>query len=69
MGMIGVSGVMPTHYTELAMERRRYQDTSMWTFYGHLHAPRRFSFFRAWEKYRFPVGYERGKDDFHRFPV
>ena len=24
-------------------------------------------FFRAWEKYRFPVGYERGKDDFTAF--
>ena len=32
MGMVGVSGVMPTHYTELAMERRRYQDTTMWSF-------------------------------------
>jgi type VI secretion system protein ImpH len=45
MGMIGVSGVMPTHYTELAMERRRYQDTSMWTFMDIFTHPRRFSFF------------------------
>lgn len=67
MGMIGVSGVMPTHYTELAMERRRYQDTSMWAFMDMFTHRAVSLFFRAWEKYRFPVGYERGKDDFTEF--
>lgn len=67
MGMIGVSGVMPTNYTELAMERRRYQDTSMWAFMDIFTHRAVSLFFRAWEKYRFPVGYERGKDDFTEF--
>ena len=67
MGMIGVSGVMPTHYTELAMERRRYQDTSMWSFMDIFTHRSVSLFFRAWEKYRFPVAYERGKDDFTEF--
>jgi type VI secretion system protein ImpH len=67
MGMIGVSGVMPTHYTELAMERRRYHDTSMWAFMDMFTHRAVSLFFRAWEKYRFPVGYERGQDDFTAF--
>lgn len=67
MGMIGVSGVMPTHYTELAIERRRYGDTAMWSFMDIFTHRAVSLFFRAWEKYRFPVGYERGKDDFTEF--
>ena len=67
MGMIGVSGVMPTHYTELAMERRRYHDTSMWSFMDIFTHRSVSLFFRAWEKYRFPVTYERGQDDFTAF--
>ena len=67
MGMLGISGVMPTHYTELAMERNRYRDTAMWSFMD-IFTHRSVSFFyRAWEKYRFPVGYERGQDDFTAF--
>jgi type VI secretion system protein ImpH len=67
MGMIGVSGVMPTHYTELAMERSRYRDTAMWSFMDIFTHRAVSLFFRAWEKYRFPVSYERGKDDFTEF--
>lgn len=67
MGMIGVSGVMPVHYTELAMERRRYRDTAMWSFMDIFTHRAVSIFFRAWEKYRFPVGYERGTDDFTAF--
>ncbi len=67
MGMIGVSGVMPAHYTELAIERRRYGDTAMWSFMDIFTHRAVSLFFRAWEKYRFPVGYERGADDFTEF--
>lgn len=67
MGMIGVSGVMPVHYTELALERRRYRDTAMWSFMDMFTHRAVSIFFRAWEKYRFPVGYERGQDDFTAF--
>ena len=67
MGMIGVSGVMPVHYTELAIERRRYRDTAMWSFMDIFTHRAVSIFFRAWEKYRFPVGYERGHDDFTAF--
>jgi type VI secretion system protein ImpH len=64
MGMVGVSGVMPVHYTELVLERLRYGDTAMWAFLDIFTHRAVSLFFRAWEKYRFPVGYERGKDAF-----
>lgn len=64
MGMIGVSGVMPSHYTELALDRARYRDTAMWSFMDIFTHRAVSLFFRAWEKYRFPIGYERGNDDF-----
>jgi type VI secretion system protein ImpH len=64
MGMVGVSGVMPVHYTELIMERVRYRDTAMWLFLDIFTHRTVSMFFRAWEKYRFPVSYERGQDDF-----
>lgn len=67
MGMLGINGVMPTHYTELAIERRRYQDTTMWSFMDIFTHRSVSMFYRAWEKYRFPVSYERGKDDFTAF--
>jgi type VI secretion system protein ImpH len=63
MGLTGPLGVLPAHYTELVMERARYRDTALWHFldiFGH----RLLSlFYRAWEKHRFPVAYERGEPD------
>jgi type VI secretion system protein ImpH len=64
MGMVGVSGAMPVHYTELIMERVRYRDTAMWAFMDIFTHRAVAMFFRAWGKYRFPVNYERGNDDF-----
>lgn len=67
MGMVGISGVLPTHYTELVMERVRYRDTAMWSFLDIFTHRTVSLFYRAWEKYRFPVAYERGNDDFTKF--
>jgi type VI secretion system protein ImpH len=67
MGMVGISGSMPVHYTELIMERARYRDTTMWSFLDIFTHRSVSMFFRAWEKYRFPVSYERGNDDFTAF--
>jgi type VI secretion system protein ImpH len=64
MGMVGVSGVMPVHYTELLIDRARYRDTAMWNFLDIFTHRAVSIFFRAWGKYRFPLGYERGQDDF-----
>ncbi|HSK74085.1 MAG TPA: type VI secretion system baseplate subunit TssG [Pyrinomonadaceae bacterium] len=67
MGMTGPIGVLPVHYTELLIDRARYRDTAMWAFldiYTHRSAS---LFYRAWEKYRFPVQYERGNDHFTEY--
>jgi type VI secretion system protein ImpH len=64
MGMIGVSGVLPVHYTELAMDRIRHRDTALWAFLDIFTHRSVSMFYRAWAKYRFPIGYERGNDDF-----
>jgi type VI secretion system protein ImpH len=67
MGMVGMMGAMPTHYSELIIDRARYGDRTLWEFLD-LFTHRTVSlFFRAWEKYRFPVNYERGKDDFTEY--
>lgn len=64
MGMLGTSGAMPMHYTELAFDRLRYRDTTLWAFLDIFTHRSVSSFFRAWAKYRFPVGYESGEDQF-----
>ncbi len=67
MGMLGANGAMPVHYTELAMSRIRYGDTTMWAFMDIFTHRVVSMFFRAWEKYRFPISYERGNDDFTEY--
>jgi type VI secretion system protein ImpH len=65
LGLYGPSGVLPTHYTQLLMdiqrdvrgpERRSLRD--WFDLFNH-----RFIslFYRAWEKYRFHLPYERGE--------
>lgn len=64
MGMAGVSGVLPSHYTDLLMDRIRHRDTAMWSFLDIFTHRAVSLFYRAWCKYRFPIAYERGNDDF-----
>lgn len=67
MGMVGTSGVMPMPYTELIMMRARYGDRAMWSFLDMFTHRSVSMFYRAWSKYRFPVGYERGDDKFTKY--
>ena len=67
MGMLGTGGVLPMHYTELAIDRIRYRDTAFWSFLDIFTHRSVSLFFRAWTKYRFPVGYETGNDDFTEY--
>jgi len=67
MGMVGISGVLPNHYSEMIVDRARYRDTALWSFTDIFTHRAVSMFFRAWEKYRVPVQYERGNDDFTKF--
>ncbi len=63
MGLTGPLGVLPSHITELVAERVRYKDTALWEFLDLFNHRFISLFYRAWERYRFTVAYERGAHD------
>lgn len=63
MGLTGPLGVLPHAYTELLIDRTRHRDTALWEFLDLFNHRMISLFYRAWEKYRFPVAYERGEED------
>jgi type VI secretion system protein ImpH len=63
MGVTGPLGVLPYQYTELLMERARYKDTALWNFLDIFNHRMLSLFYRVWEKYHFPIAYERSKSD------
>jgi len=62
-GMAGPIGVLPHTYTELLIERGRRQDRALGDFLDLFNHRFLSFFYRAWEKYRFPVAYERDRKD------
>lgn len=63
MGLIGPSGQLPLYYTELVAERARERDRTLRDFFDIFQHRAISLFYRAWEKYRFAVPFERGEDD------
>lgn len=63
MGMFGPLGMLPVHYTAFIRERVRVGDRTLRDFLDIFNHRLVSLFYRAWEKYRFGVPYERGERD------
>jgi type VI secretion system protein ImpH len=61
MGLTGPQGVLPLYYTELVRDRNRIKDYTLRDFLDIFNHRIVSLFYRAWEKYRFVVPYERGE--------
>lgn len=59
LGLTGPSGVLPQHYTSLLMEQHRANEHCLAAFQDIFNHRAISLFYRAWEKYRFVVSYER----------
>jgi type VI secretion system protein ImpH len=63
LGLTGAAGVLPYHYTALLLRRLRLKDQSLRDFLDLFHHRLLALFYRAWEKYRLPLAYERCRLD------
>jgi type VI secretion system protein ImpH len=63
MGLVGHMGVLPHHYSVEVMERNRARDFALRDFLDLFHHRLLALFYRAWERYRFYVPWERGEQD------
>lgn len=63
LGLTGPSGVLPRHYTSLIIERThpKHKDFALRDFLDLFNHRSISLFYRAWDKYRFPPGYERAQ--------
>jgi type VI secretion system protein ImpH len=63
MGLNGPMGVLPISYSEWMNDRIRAKDYALQAFFDLFHHRLISLFYQAWEKYRFPVAYERDRND------
>ncbi|MEI6415304.1 MAG: type VI secretion system baseplate subunit TssG [Pseudomonadota bacterium] len=61
LGLVGPSGVLPRHYTEMLLERLQgHRDQTAHVFLDLFNHRILSLFHQAWEKYRFYIAYEQG---------
>jgi type VI secretion system protein ImpH len=64
MGLAGALGVLPRHWTQILSDPNLKNQTAPLRDFLDIFNHRLISlFYRAWEKYRFPIAYERRADD------
>lgn len=63
MGLTGPLGVMPLAYAMLVAERARMRDTALRDFLDIFNHRIISLFYKAWEKNRFTIAYEQGRND------
>jgi type VI secretion system protein ImpH len=63
MGLIGPTGTLPLHYTELILARLQARDHTLQDFLDVFHHRIISLFYQAWLKYRFQYRLERGEFD------
>jgi len=63
MGTTGPQGPLPHAYTTMVLARLRAGDRTLRDFLDLFHHRMLSFFYRAWEKYRFAISYERGERD------
>ena len=58
MGLTGPSAVLPDHYSERVIDRRRERDPALADFLDLFNHRALSHFWRAWAKYRLPIAFE-----------
>jgi type VI secretion system protein ImpH len=61
IGIAGVQGGLPLHYTELLLQQSRYHHTALADFLDLFHHRSIELFYLSWEKHQFYVGVEKAK--------
>lgn len=59
LGLTGMNGVLPFHYTEAILQRMRHKDHALRDFFDMFNHRIIALYYRSWEKYRFSIGYEQ----------
>lgn len=64
MGMLGINGTLPIHYTEQVINHERFKRDESGRAFLDLFTNRAVGhFYRAWKKYRLPIQYETDREN------
>ncbi|MCH9644408.1 MAG: type VI secretion system baseplate subunit TssG [Gammaproteobacteria bacterium] len=61
MGLTGIAGVLPTHYTRMIMQQNRLKNTAMDQFFNGFNHRAVSFYYRCWAKSQLPASYESAR--------